>query len=81
MSNFVVSLIRTVVPVVVGSMIGFLVARGIDLPEDAAASLNMGIQALAIAGYYAGARFLETKWPAFGYLLGTRAEPEYHSGE
>lgn len=77
MNNFAVSLVRTVVPVIVGSLIGLLVTLGIDLPADAGESLTIGIQALAIALYYLGARWLEQRWPIFGYLLGTRAEPVY----
>lgn len=77
MSDFVVSLVRTTVPVLVGSAIGWLVTLGITLPEHATDSLTAGIVALSIALYYAGARWLEIRWPAFGYLLGTRAEPTY----
>ena len=77
MSDFVVSLVRTTVPVLVGSAIGWLITLGIALPEHATDSLTAGIVALSIALYYAGARWLEIRWPAFGYLLGTRAEPTY----
>lgn len=77
MNNFAVSLIRTIVPIVVGSLVGYLVSLGIELPDGASESLIMSIQALTIALYYMGARWLEHRWPAFGYLLGTKAEPTY----
>lgn len=77
MSDFVISLVRTVVPVVVGSLLSWLITLGIELPADAGSSLSLGIQALVIALYYAGARWLELRWPAFGYLLGTKKEPVY----
>lgn len=77
MSDFVTSFIRTVVPTLVGSLIGWLITLGITLPEHAAQSLTAGVIALSIALYYLGARWLERRWPAFGYLLGTRAEPTY----
>lgn len=77
MSDFVTSFIRTVVPTLVGSLIGWLITLGISLPEHAAQSLTAGVIALCIALYYLGARWLERRWPAFGYLLGTRAEPSY----
>ena len=77
MTDFATSLIRTIVPAVVGSLIGWLITLGITLPEHAADSLTAGIVALSIALYYGAARWLEIRWPAFGYLLGTRAEPTY----
>ena len=77
MTDFATSLIRTIVPTVVGSLIGWLITLGITLPDHAADSLTAGIVALSIALYYGAARWLEIRWPAFGYLLGTRAEPTY----
>lgn len=77
MSDFAVSLIRTNVPVLVGSLIGWLISLGVTVPESAEVPLTAGLVALSIAGYYAAARWLENRWPAFGYLLGTKAEPTY----
>lgn len=77
MSDFVVSLIRTNVPIAAGSFIGWLISLGLVVPESAEVPLTAGIQALSIAGYYTGARWLEKRWPAAGYLLGTKAEPTY----
>ena len=77
MTDFATSLIRTIVPTVVGSLTGWLITLGITLPDHAADSLTAGIVALSIALYYGAARWLEIRWPAFGYLLGTRAEPTY----
>lgn len=77
MTDFVVSLIRTNVPVLVGSLLGWLISQGVTVPADAEVPLTAGIVALTIAVYYAAARWLEQRWPAFGYLLGSRAEPAY----
>ncbi|WP_454044418.1 hypothetical protein [Cellulosimicrobium sp. Marseille-Q8652] len=77
MTNFVLSLVRTVVPIAVGFVISWLSLRGIPVEESAQNSLISGLTALITAAYYAAVRALELRWPWFGYLLGTRAEPTY----
>ena len=77
MSDFVVSLIRTNVPIAVGALISWLVSLGLVVPEGAEVPLTIAITAFAAAGYYAAARWLEKRWPAFGYLLGSKATPTY----
>ena len=77
MTDFVLSLIRTVVPIVVGSVVGWLGARGIEVEPEAAAALTAGIGGLAGAMYYAAARWLESKWPMLGCLLGSAKPPAY----
>ena len=79
MSDFAVSLIRTNVPVLVGTLIGWLISLGVEVPEGSETPLTAGLVALSIAGYYFAARWLEKRWPAFGYLLGTKAEPTYEA--
>jgi len=77
MTDFVLSLIRTVVPLAVGSLVGGLTVRGIRVEPEAVGSLTAGITALVGSLYYAGARWLESRWPALGYLLGSAQSPQY----
>jgi len=79
MSDFVVSLIRTNVPIAVGAFSSWLVSLGLVVPEGAEVPLTIAITAFAAAGYYAAARWLENRWPAFGYLLGSKAAPTYEA--
>lgn len=74
MNDYIVSLIRTVVPVAVGSLLGWLAVRGFELPEGPVREAVVG---LCIAGYYALVRLAERRWPPLGLLLGKRAEPVY----
>jgi hypothetical protein len=71
-NDTIVSLIRTWVPVVVGTLIAYLANRGfnIDINQNA-------VVAATIAIYYALARAAEKKWPALGWLLGVPKEPAY----
>ncbi|WP_025620137.1 hypothetical protein [Salinispora cortesiana] len=77
-SDFLISVIRTAVPVAVGAMLAWLASKtGIVLDADSSATLTASAVALAIAVYYALARALETRWPWLGVLLGRRAKPVY----
>jgi hypothetical protein len=72
MNDTIVSLIRTWVPVAVGTVIAFLANRGFDI------ELNQNaVVAIVIALYYALARAAEKQWPALGWLLGVPKEPAY----
>lgn len=78
MNDFVTSLIRTYAPLAVGAVAGWVLATfGFEVPKEQVAEVT----ALAIAGatavYYAGARLLEKRWPALGWLLGRPAQPRY----
>lgn len=76
--DYLISLIRTAVPAGVGSALVWLASHaGIILDNDSSTALTAGTVALAVAGYYALVRALETRWPAFGRLLGRRATPSY----
>lgn len=78
MTNFLISLIRTYVPILVGSLISFLVVNyGFVVDESITAQLVAGLTGVIIAGYYLLARVLERKFPHFGFLLGTGAVPVY----
>lgn len=60
------SILRTVVPVIVGVLLGYAAKIGLDLPEGAVTEI---VTAVAIAGYYALARLVEQVWPALGRVL------------
>lgn len=77
-NDFLISFIRTAVPVAVGAVLAWLASKtGIILDADSSASLTAGVVAVAVAVYYALARALETRWPWLGVLLGRRAKPVY----
>ncbi|MGW5259707.1 hypothetical protein ACWEQG_01950 [Microbispora sp. NPDC004025] len=72
------SIIRTVVPVIVGVLLGWAAKVGLDLPEGPVTELVT----VAITGvYYAVGRWLEQRWPAAGrWLLAaglTCKQPDY----
>ncbi len=71
-SNYITSVIRTIVPVIVGSVAGFLLKHGIDIHGDELATVLI---AACISGYYSLVRFIETKKPSFGWLLGVAKSP------
>jgi len=72
-SDYVVSLIRTWVPILVGLVSGWALNQGIHIPADAQVAATGAIIAL----YYAVVRGLETRWPWVGWLLGQAKAPTY----
>lgn len=70
------SLVRTVVPVVVGTVLAWLLSRGLDLTQYQNA-VNVWLTLACTAGYYAAVRAAEVRWPQVGLLLGWRAQPKY----
>lgn len=78
MKDQIISLIRTFVPIAVGSFIGWLTLRtGIAVPDEASNGLTLFFVAILSGLYYTLARALEAKWPWFGLLLGAPAQPVY----
>ncbi|MDM4722741.1 hypothetical protein QTQ03_25245 [Micromonospora sp. WMMA1363] len=76
--DYLISLIRTAVPVAVGAVLAWLASRaGIVLDEGSSTALTAGVVAAAVAVYYALVRALESLWPWFGLLLGRRSAPVY----
>lgn len=78
MNDYIISLIRTGVGLVVGTLVGWLVAQGFvdaDTAETAATSISAGAFILVNALWYALARWIEDKtgWPLFG----VSKTPEY----
>jgi hypothetical protein len=80
MSDKLVSLIRTFVPVGVGALLAFLASKaGLVLDENSSAALTAGVTGLCVAGYYVVARVLEGLHPWFGVLLGSTRQPTYQA--
>ena len=70
-SHYLQSLIRTLVPFIVG----FIVQLGV--PDEFIADIE-GLVALVVSAiYYATVRWLEQSWPVAGWFLGYRGEPNY----
>lgn len=78
LSNYVISAIRTYVPIAAGLLLTWL-ASSLKIVIDPGS--QAGLVALCVAalstGYYALARLLEGKFPKLGVLLGVPARPTY----
>jgi hypothetical protein len=66
--------IRTYVPLAVAWVLSALGSEAVSIDSESATQL---ITALVFAAYYAAARALEARWPAFGWLLGSPKAPRY----
>jgi hypothetical protein len=80
-SDFVIGLIRTYVPILVGAVIGWLISQGVLDPDAGAAAeagLITAITAVAQGVYYTAVRLLAEKWPWIGSLLGYNKAPAYN---
>lgn len=73
--NLAPSLVRTIVPMAVGALSAWCInTLGIELPMDPATET---LTAIASGVYYAAVRWLESRWPGAGILLGARSRPRY----
>ncbi len=78
MNDYVLSLVRTWVPIGVAWVLTYAAVRwGVVLDEDISGQLATGATAVVAALYYALVRALETRWPWFGKLLGRAKPPAY----
>ena len=76
----VMSLVRTLVPVVVGSVLAWFAAKGLPVDPDLETTLTVALTGLATFVYYAVVRLLEVKVsPWWGNLLGTKNSPDSYS--
>jgi hypothetical protein len=74
LSDYLVSLVRTGVPVLAGLVLARLGINGLNVDGVTA---QTAISILAVAGYYALVRALESKWSKVGILLGWAVTPNY----
>lgn len=71
-SDFVLSLIRTYLPIAVGSALVWAAAQtDIVIEPDSANGVIAVAVALVSGAYYLVARWLEGRWPWLSILLGT----------
>lgn len=76
------SIVRTVVPLIGGGIITWLVSLGIDLDSELRGALDTVLYAAFTALYYIGVRLLETYVaPRFGWLLGLAKAPQQYTGK
>jgi hypothetical protein len=72
--NLLVSLRRTLVPVLVGFLLSQAARAGFDIPAE---QLTGVLEALVTGSYYAVVRIAEQYAPALGILLGASKQPRY----
>jgi hypothetical protein len=77
MSDQIVSYIRTIVPALVGALVAWLIAQGINIPDNIVEPTTALLTALSAALYYIIVRKLESKYPKLGVLLGVAKKPVY----
>lgn len=76
------SVVRTVVPLIVGFALSLWAKAGIDPDPDFAANLTAALTVGFGALYHVAVRLLETYVaPRFGWLLGLAKTPEYRKPE
>lgn len=74
MNDHIIAIIRTIVPMLAGAAITFLATYGIEIES---AALEAVLFPIISGAYYVVARALASTVPAFGWLLGHPAKPEY----
>src|SRR5690606_15372111 len=72
-SDYLVSLIRTLVPVLAGLVVAHAARVGLDLSGQ----VEPLLADIALGGYDPAGRAAERRWPAVGVLLGWKASPSY----
>ncbi|WP_432789230.1 hypothetical protein QYM46_12900 [Brevibacterium sp. K11IcPPYGO002] len=71
------SIIRTVVPIIVGAIASALATVGFELSDEGRELIGTVLGALIAIAYYIIARALEQKFPNAGVLLGKPSRPVY----
>lgn len=80
-SNYVTSLIRTIVPVIVAYIATFAAKKfNIVLDEDAKQNATAAFTFVFFSAYYAAVRWAEKEYPSAGWFLGRPAKPKYKKG-
>ncbi|MDY7528445.1 MULTISPECIES: hypothetical protein [unclassified Cryobacterium] len=77
MSQFIVATVRTLVPILVGFLLGQLARLGLEVSGPVADGLIVSIQTTAASLYYVAVAWLERKFPWAGWLLGIARNPVY----
>lgn len=79
MNPFAASLVRTITPLVVGSILSLLAKIGLNIDLEGQQALSTLIDSAFIGGYYLVIRLVETKVPQVGWLLGLAKSPDSYS--
>lgn len=79
MSTFVASLIRQLVPLIVGALLSWLTVLGLNIDAAGVDGLAQFLTLLFSGVYYALVRLVEEKVPAIGWLLGLARSPDSYS--
>lgn len=77
LSDNLIGLIRTSVPLGVGAVVSWLVALGIVLPAGTELQLASALTAVVAAAYWAVVTWASKRWPGIGWLLGNPKQPTY----
>ena len=73
------SIVRTIVPVIVGQVAAYFATIGVVLPDDVMAGLTAILGFAFTTVWYLAARWLEQRFPKLGVLLGWAAVPESYT--
>lgn len=79
MSNFIIAIIRTVIPILVGWVVALLATASIPVDASIQAGLILSLSTLVSSLYYILVAWLERKWAWFGWLLGVARNPVYEA--
>lgn len=74
--DLLASIVRTVVPALVGLLLGLAAKAGLDIDSGVVTTVVDGV---CVGGYYSLVRLLERRWPRFGWLLGWKIQLNYRS--
>ncbi|GAA3305414.1 hypothetical protein [Glutamicibacter nicotianae] len=76
------SIVRTVVPIVVGSVLGWFASANLPLDKEFEGALTALITLLLTMAYYVAVRLFETYIsPKIGWLLGYAKSPDSYSAD
>lgn len=78
--NIIIAALRTGIAALVGILITWAVARGVNLDEGTSGTLIAALFGTSVMLYNAAVNWLALKvHPAFGYMLGAPGAPEYNA--
>lgn len=72
-----IALVRTVVPLIAGYLLGLAALAGLGVPAGASALLELLLTTVFTAAYYASIRWLSARWSWVGWMLGYPTNPTY----
>lgn len=80
MNDFYTSVVRSLVPAIVASVVDFLAHRGLNIDPNGTGGLEAALFSVFYGAYYVVIRLFEHYVsPKFGWLLGYAQKPQYTS--